>query len=77
MKTAETKSGDKLTEEQRIILEALSRAGSPCGAKDIAATTGLESKLITSRLTALKKTGLVDSPVRCKYALTTTGRALV
>ncbi|MCB2217602.1 hypothetical protein [Desulfofustis glycolicus] len=77
MKTAETKGGDELTEEQRTILKALSRAGAPCGAKEIAATTGLESKLITSCLTTLKKTGLIDSPVRCKYTLTPTGRALL
>jgi len=77
MKTAETKVASDVTEEQRTILEALSRAGEPWGTKDIAATSGLESKLIASRLTPLKKKGLVESPVRCKYSITPAGKALL
>ncbi len=77
METAATTVADAVTAEQRTILEALSRVGQPCGAKDIAATTGLESKPLAGRLATLKKKGLIDSPVRCKYSITPLGRALL
>lgn len=64
-----------LTEEHLKILEAMANTSEPCGSKDIAASTGLESKVVSSRITALKKKGLVESPVRCKYAITDDGRA--
>jgi predicted transcriptional regulator len=63
-----------LSEEQKQILEAMADRPEPCGAKDIAAATGLEAKAISCRITAMKKKGLIDSPVRCKYAITDDGR---
>ena len=66
-----------LTDDQKKILKALADADAPCGSKDIAAATGLEAKAIGSRVTAMKKKGMIDSPVRCKYAITAEGRALV
>jgi predicted transcriptional regulator len=65
----------ELSEEQKQILEALAGSEVPCGSKDIAAATGIDSKTVGSRLTAMKKTGLVESPVRCKYGVTEEGRA--
>lgn len=67
----------ELTDEQKKILEALAGSESPCGSKDIAAATGIDSKTIASRITAMKKKGLVESPIRCKYAVTLEGRAAV
>ncbi len=64
-----------LTDEQKQILEAMAKCEKPCGSKDIVAATGLESKVVSSKITALKKNGLVDSPVRCKYAITDNGRS--
>ncbi len=64
-----------LTEEQKKILEAMVNTPEPCGSKDLAAATGLEAKTISCRITAMKKKGLVDSPVRCKYAITEDGRS--
>lgn len=64
-----------LTDEQKQILEAMAKSDEPCGSKDIAAATGLESKAISCRITALKKNGLVESPVRCKYTITEDGRS--
>jgi predicted transcriptional regulator len=49
----------------------------PCGSKDIASATGLEAKIISSRITAMKKKGLVESPVRCKYTVTEEGRTAI
>jgi predicted transcriptional regulator len=64
-----------LTEEQKQILETMAKSTEPCGTKDIAAATGLEAKAISCRITAMKKKGLIDSPVRCKYAITDDGRS--
>jgi predicted transcriptional regulator len=61
--------------ESRKVLEALGKCVGPCGSKDIAEATGLDKKVISNQITALKKQGFVDSPVRCKYGITAEGRA--
>ncbi len=63
-----------LSDEQKQVLEAMEKCEGPCASKDIAAATGLESKQVSCRITALKKKGYVDSPVRCKYAITDEGK---
>ena len=63
-----------LTDEQKQVLEAMNNCDGPCGSKDIAAATGLETKQVSCRITALKKKGYVDSPVRCKYEITGEGK---
>lgn len=68
-----TKKG-ALSDEQKQVLEAMSKCDGPCASKDIAAATGLESKQVSCRITALKKKGYVDSPVRCKYGITSDGK---
>jgi predicted transcriptional regulator len=66
-----------LAAEQLTILKAMADVSGPCGSKDIAAATGLETKVMSSRITALKKKGLVASPVRCKYTVTDEGKAVI
>lgn len=61
--------------ETKQLLEALAQCDAPCGNKDIAEATGIDKKMISKEITALKKKGLVDSPVRCKYAITIEGRS--
>lgn len=61
--------------ETRKILEALAGCNGPCGSKDIAAATGLDKKVVSDQIAALKKKGFVDSPVRCKFGITAEGRA--
>ncbi len=63
-----------LSDNQRQVLEALSNTSEPCGSKDIAAATTLEAKQVSCQITALKKTGFVESPVRCKYEITSEGK---
>ncbi len=63
-----------LTGEQKKILEALAGADAPWGSKDIVAATGLDKKLVSNKIAAMKKAGLVDSPVRCKYGVTEAGK---
>ena len=48
-----------LTGEQVRIVEEIAETRDPCGSKDISAATGLESEIISSTITALKKKGLV------------------
>lgn len=62
-------------DEAKSVLEALAKCEAPCGAKDIAEATGIDKKIVSKKITALKKDGLVDSPVRCKYGITDAGRA--
>ncbi len=67
-------SGSKeLSGEDKQVLEALAQSGGPCGNKDIVEVTGLDKKIVSKQVTALKKKGLVDSPVRCKYGITEEG----
>lgn len=64
----------ELTAEQKQILEALSNADKPCGSKDLVEVTGFDKKVISNSVAAMKKAGLVDSPVRCKYGVTADGK---
>lgn len=64
-----------LTDEQKQVLEAMADRDQPCASKEIAAVTGLETKQVSCRITALKKKGYIDSPARCKYAITDDGKA--
>jgi predicted transcriptional regulator len=64
-----------LSEEQKQILAALDKSKDPCGSKEIASATGIDAKAVGCKVTALKKKGLVDSPEKCKYALTDEGRS--
>lgn len=64
-----------LSDEQKKILQAMAECDGPCAAKDIAIATGLDAKIVSSKITDLKKKGYVDSPVRCKSGITAEGRA--
>ncbi len=63
-----------LSDEQKQVLEAMANCDGPCASKDIAAATGLETKQVSCRITALKKKGYVESPARCKYEITGEGK---
>jgi predicted transcriptional regulator len=63
--------------ESKLILETLAYCQDPCGSKDIAQATGLDKKVVSDQIAELKKKGLVDSPVRCKYGITSTGKASI
>ncbi len=67
----------KLNDKQHAILQAMAGITEACSSKEIAAATGLEPKQVSCQLTALKKKGLIESPARCKYSITTTGKESV
>ncbi len=65
-----------LTEEQQQILKALAEAAEPIACKDISESTGIPSKSVSCRLKSLRNKGLVDSPQRCRYVATDSGRSV-
>ncbi len=66
-----------ITDEQKNILTEIAKIGHPCTCKYIAAATGMESKSVSCKLTGLKKKGYISSPARCKYEITSDGRAQI
>ena len=65
----------ELSDKQKEVLAAMAKCDGPCASKDIAAAIDKETKQVSCQITALKKKGFVDSPVRCKYAITSEGKA--
>ncbi|MHB1342672.1 MAG: transcriptional regulator [Coriobacteriia bacterium] len=51
----------------KTVLEAMTAIGAPCGAGQIAEKTGLDRKVVDKAMDALKKSGEIESPVRCKW----------
>ncbi len=49
------------------VLEAMRAAGEPVTAGRIAEMTGLDRKTVDKAMEALKKSGEIESPVRCKW----------
>lgn len=49
------------------VLKAMEAAGKPVGAGEIAAVTGLDKAVVDKAMNELKKSGAIESPVRCKW----------
>jgi biotin operon repressor len=49
------------------VLEAMKAAGEPVAAGRVAEMTGLDRKDVDKAFDALKKSGAIESPVRCKW----------
>jgi len=58
----------ELEDKERIVLEAMMKAGKPVRPGDVAKVTGLESKEVSKIIKSLKKKGKVVSPKRCYYS---------
>jgi predicted transcriptional regulator len=67
--------GSGLSDEQKKILTVMSTMAAPAAGKEIAEAVGMEAKAVSCKLTGLKNKGYIDSPVRCKYAITAAGKA--
>ena len=52
---------------EKLILEAMKKAGEPLNAGKIAELTGLDRKVVDKAMAELKKDGSIVSPVRCKW----------
>lgn len=57
------------------ILNTMAAENGPWANKQVAEKAGLDAKIVSGLMGKLKKQGLVDSPVRCKYAITDAGKA--
>ncbi|MBF0346792.1 MAG: MarR family transcriptional regulator [Magnetococcales bacterium] len=53
--------------KEKIILEAMEKAGKPLKNAEVAAITGLDPKEVGKIVTAMKKKGKVTSPKNCYY----------
>ncbi|PKQ38267.1 MAG: transcriptional regulator [Actinobacteria bacterium HGW-Actinobacteria-1] len=51
----------------KTVLDAMRAAGEPVNAGAVCEMTGLERKDVDKAMAALKKTGEIESPVRCKW----------
>jgi DNA-binding IclR family transcriptional regulator len=49
------------------ILDAMKAAGEPLAAGKIVEMTGLDRAAVDAAMAALKKSGEIESPVRCKW----------
>lgn len=55
-----------MTDKEKI-LDAMRTAGVPLNAGKVAELTGLDRKVVDKEFAAMKKTGEIVSPVRCKW----------
>jgi predicted transcriptional regulator len=58
-----------MSDNERIVIDAMKKANKSVRPGDIAKITGLESKEVSKVIKELKKSGKVISPKRCYYAL--------
>lgn len=49
------------------VLDAMKAVGEPVAAGKLAEMTGLDRKVVDKAMDALKKSGAIESPVRCKW----------
>ncbi len=57
-----------MEEKERIVFEAMKKAGKPLRPGDIAKLTGIDSKEVSKIIKKLKGEGKVISPRRCYYS---------
>jgi DNA-binding MarR family transcriptional regulator len=60
----------KLEGKERMVLEAMKKAGKPVRPGDVAEMTGLPKDEVSKVIKSLKKKGKVGSPKRCFWAPT-------
>ena len=57
-----------MEEKERMVLEAMEKAGKPVRTGDVAKSVGLAKDEVSKVIRNLKKKGKVTSPKRCFYA---------
>ena len=68
------KKKEGLDESKKKILAALSKMKEPANTKMLSEATKLPTSTISGKLRSLKTKGFIESPARCKYAITDTGK---
>jgi predicted transcriptional regulator len=64
-------ASDEITEK---ILKVLANADKPLSSAEIGKLSGLPANKISTKLKILAKDELINSPARCKYAVTEKGK---
>ncbi len=59
-----------MEKKEKIVLDAMKKAGKPVRPGDLAKVIGEDSKEVSRLINELKKKGKVHSPKRCYYAPT-------
>jgi Mn-dependent DtxR family transcriptional regulator len=57
-----------MEEKERVVIDAMKRAGKPVRPGDVAKSIDMDSKEVSKIIDSLKKKGMVVSPKRCFYA---------
>ena len=57
-----------MEDKEKLVLEAMEKAGKPVKPGDVATMTGLDKNDVSKIISKLKKDGKVTSPKRCFYA---------
>ncbi len=57
-----------MEEKERMVLEAMEKAGKPLRPGDVAKIAGLPQDEVSKAIKSLKKKGKITSPKRCFYA---------
>jgi len=65
-----TVGGVPMADKEQVVLDAMKKAGKPIRPGDLAKSLDIESKEVSNVIESLKKKGLVHSPKRCYYAVT-------
>ncbi|MBN2723706.1 MAG: transcriptional regulator [Deltaproteobacteria bacterium] len=58
-------------------MEAFAGINGNAGTKQISEITGLDAKVVTKAIKELKALSYIESPVRCKYTITDSGKKIV
>ncbi|HHI02506.1 MAG TPA: ArsR family transcriptional regulator [candidate division Zixibacteria bacterium] len=67
----------KIDADSKKVLSALVEIAAPASNKQISEAAGLDSKIVTKQIKSLKDQGFVNSPARCKYAITDEGKGQI
>ena len=57
-----------MEDNEKLVLDAMKKAGKPVRPGDVAKSLNLDSKDVSKIIQSLKKQGLVESPKRCFWA---------
>lgn len=58
-----------MADVEKVVLEAMKKAGKPVRPGDVAKMTGLDSKQVSAAIQNLKKEGKVISPKKCYWSM--------
>jgi biotin operon repressor len=58
-----------MADNEKKVLSAMKKADKPVRPGDVAKETGMDSKEVSKVIAELKKSGKINSPKRCYYAL--------